>query len=664
MHARGPRPLSIRASAVPEVALLLVPGAMTVALAFQSGGHGTRATSVAAVEMAVLLAVWLVLAQSPLHAVTRTLAIAVTALVGLAGWAALSATWSLSVERAAPEAVRTLLYATTLALFGLVATTPRRVRILALGLAGGCVAISVAALASRTLPDLIARSPGYSLDQLAYPLSYWNGLGLLAAVGSVLCLHLTCRADEPAWVRRLAAAGLPLLVATLYATLSRGAAVAALVGICLYLLLARPAGLLAVAIAVAPSTAAALAAVQVTTADRFVALAPDPTTMSNARWISIALAACALAAGVLRGTADAALAHRLGDAPRWSPRTIARRDAVAVAVLAAVVAVALVEAVRDTERYHAPSGEAHVGPARLLSTGSSGRSAYWEVALDAAADRPLIGKGAGTFELVWVRHRETARLFARNAHSLYLETLAELGAVGLALLLTGLATMAVGLMRQARRGSPDRALWVALLAASAAWSVHAAVDWNWELPAVSLWVFAIGGAALAQQPDPPRARPGRYMRRAVARWALVATCVFVAVISARLAIAAAQLDAAVHAAEDGDCEKAEARADVSLRWRDQSGPYVVLAWCRRNSSSGAAKRAMVEAVERNPQDWRLHYDFALVLAYAGEDPRAEAEAARVLNPLGPGVREAAVVFARGTRASRRAYARNAQFLLR
>ena len=50
------------------------------------------------------------------------------------------------------------------------------------------------------------------------------------------------------------------------------------------------------------------------------------------------------------------------------------------------------------------------------------------------ADEPLLGTGAGSFEARFVREGSIG-LPARDAHNLYLETLAELGPVGLALLL-------------------------------------------------------------------------------------------------------------------------------------------------------------------------------------------------------------------------------------
>ena len=75
---------------------------------------------------------------------------------------------------------------------------------------------------------------------------------------------------------------------------------------------------------------------------------------------------------------------------------------------------------------------------RLLSASGNGRSDYWRVARTMVRDEPLLGTGAGSFEAHWFRERSVP-FHARDAHNLYLETLAELGPVGLALLLATLA---------------------------------------------------------------------------------------------------------------------------------------------------------------------------------------------------------------------------------
>ena len=84
----------------------------------------------------------------------------------------------------------------------------------------------------------------------------------------------------------------------------------------------------------------------------------------------------------------------------------------------------------------------------------------------------------------------------RDAHSLYLETAAELGLVGLAALLALLG----GVAAAARRARAPAAT-----AALAAWAVHAGVDWDWELPALTLVAVLLAGRVIAAaEPEPER----------------------------------------------------------------------------------------------------------------------------------------------------------------
>ena len=63
----------------------------------------------------------------------------------------------------------------------------------------------------------------------------------------------------------------------------------------------------------------------------------------------------------------------------------------------------------------------------------NGRYTYWKVAIDATSGHLLAGNGGGTFQLLW-DPRAPYYSPVENAHSLYVETLAETGVVGLALL--------------------------------------------------------------------------------------------------------------------------------------------------------------------------------------------------------------------------------------
>ena len=109
------------------------------------------------------------------------------------------------------------------------------------------------------------------------------------------------------------------------------------------------------------------------------------------------------------------------------------------------------------------------------------------------AAHPLAGVGASGFRVEWRRERTVADP-ARDAHSLPLETLAELGLVGFALLAAwaaGVAHVASAAWRAAPRCAGPAAALVL-------WVVHACLDWDWEMPALTLVALALAAALLAQ----------------------------------------------------------------------------------------------------------------------------------------------------------------------
>jgi O-antigen ligase len=136
-----------------------------------------------------------------------------------------------------------------------------------------------------------------------------------------------------------------------------------------------------------------------------------------------------------------------------------------------------------------------------LASADSPRYEYWKVALRAFGDAPLKGSGAGGFAVDWLRERPVARP-ARDAHSLEIETLAELGVVGGALL----ALLGAGIVlatRRAGRRAPGSVAGPA--AALAAYAFHASIDWDWEMPALTLVGVALAGFLLAASaPDAAR----------------------------------------------------------------------------------------------------------------------------------------------------------------
>ena len=154
----------------------------------------------------------------------------------------------------------------------------------------------------------------------------------------------------------------------------------------------------------------------------------------------------------------------------WGSPRAAR---VVVAVAAAGLALALVLPAGSLADDLAP----HAGP----------RAWYWHVAWGEAAESPVVGRGAGTFALSWAAEQPVPES-ARDAHSLYLETLAELGLVGLALLALALAPPLVAALR--------RPVVPAAAGAYVAFCLHAGLDWDWELPAVTVTGLLCGCALL------------------------------------------------------------------------------------------------------------------------------------------------------------------------
>ena len=208
-----------------------------------------------------------------------------------------------------------------------------------------------------------------------------------------------------------------------------------------------------------------------------IGLAAGVAFLLDARLRPVGLAAVALFLPTLaltgsRGGWVAALA---GCAVALALRTGRRRlGAVAAGVAALALVVALV----------LPAGSL----ADDLADRAGDRPWYWHVAWAEVAEHPLAGRGAGTFELAWLE-AQPAPVFVRDAHSLYLETLAELGVVGLTLLALALAAPLAAASLQVSAAAAGG--YVAFL-------VHAGVDWDWEMPVVTAAGLFCGAALFTQ----------------------------------------------------------------------------------------------------------------------------------------------------------------------
>ncbi|HEX7527007.1 MAG TPA: O-antigen ligase family protein [Gaiellaceae bacterium] len=531
--------------------------ALTAGLAFDGGGYQPVSfdRGLVGVSAAALVLVVLVRGSRP-GRLSRAL------LVGLGlltAWTAVSWLWSDSPPVVLEEAQRTAVY---LAAAAAVVLAGRRVP--AAWLAGGVAAGATAAvgwnLFLRLAPDWAGRAPlRTDIGQLADPVGYANSLALLAALAFVLALGLDS----------VAAVALVPLAAEIALQQSTGTVAALALGLAAYLLtVARPIrtlGLLALPL-VGALVVAGVGSVR----------NPPPTDLLAAAHIGhrllLVLALLTIAQGVI---------VRVRLLPSGSRVPARRARPLAVAAGLAAVAVAPF-ALRGHER-----------------------ARYWHVAWHELAANPVLGSGAGTFADWWLRLR-TVPQSPHEAHSLYLETLAELGPLGLALLLLALAAGLAGAWRLRREP-----LGPALLAALITYDLAAAVDFHWELAGVTAPAIALAASAAVHADDEDRMVPNRYA---------------VPVLAA-LTVAGVLALAGSSALVAGNPQRALRFAPYS------SEAWKTLAESRRASGDSAgALRAYRRAVKLDPNDWSAWAELAGLLN--GEPRRlALAEAAR-LNPFG------------------------------
>jgi hypothetical protein len=478
--ARG-RAARAQAAALLGARATLVAG--PVVLAFFSGGFfdGPRdiALLVGGVVLAVLAAVTPTDELVPPRPAAR---LALVAAAAYAGWIALSATWAPVSDFAGDDAERALLYAVVLAAAAIAFRDRAAARALEPLAAAGAIVVVGYGLSGRLLPGLVTQHPQASaVGRLDQPLTYWNAMGALAVIGLILCARVAGDGARPAALRAGAAAAAVPLGMGCYLSFSRGALAALGAGLLVLVFLAPTrAQLRAVLLTLAAGAAGALAAAA-SPAVRALEGSSATREREGAIVLAVALVLMAGAALAARGTLGAAPP---GDRPLRLPR------GARWAALAAIVALLVVPIVAAGGRQQAPPATGATSQ-RLSSLGSN-RYGYWRVALDTGVDHPLAGVGASGFRVAWLQHRKVSES-VRDAHSLELETFAELGLVGVALLAALLAGVALS-ARTAHR--VDSALAAGAGAALTAWAFHSAIDWDWEMPALTLVAVVLAGALL------------------------------------------------------------------------------------------------------------------------------------------------------------------------
>ena len=624
-------------------------GIALFALALNGGTYGLSSRNSLAIAIWWAIGLGALLGLRPAARVPRA-ALAATALLGaLALLSVVSITWADAAENALSESGRILLYLGVFVV-AVVATSRGSAGRIVDGLAVGIAAVAVLALLDRCFPHVIDHGPitsDFKDDpRLTYPLNYWNGLSIFAGLAFPGLLRIAV-AGRTGATRALALAPLPALAGTIYLTSSRGGAISAGVGVLAFVALADRRLAAVMAAFVMALGSAATVAILSSRHELVDGPLGSSAALSQGRSAALLIAlACALTAA-----AWLAVARLERPLPPLSRRWKAVLAAIGLVVLVAGVAAAdpgsRLDSFKKPPRV-AGQGGGVTNNTHLLSGGGHGRWQAWDAAVGEFRAHPIAGGGAGSYEAWWARHADISYV-TRYAHSLYLQTLGELGLLGGALLLGLVGVVGVTAARRWRgsRGA-ERGVLAAAIAMLLAWAVAAGFDWIWELTAVGVVGIVLlglltGPATAGATEDPEPAAPARSRRRSRRNFLVRAGVVVVSV-----AVIVSLAIPLLTRVQIQDSQRAAARGDLSGAARDArtardvapwaASPYQQLAVVQEQADDLRAARSSIgDALERDPDSWLLWLLRARIEQESGR-PLAARQAfdrAVELNPKSP-----------------------------
>jgi O-Antigen ligase/Tetratricopeptide repeat len=323
--------------------------------------------------------------------------------------------------------------------------------------------------------------------------------------------------------------------------------------------------------------------------------------------------------------------------PRWTivPRSHALTTVAVAGLVALIAAVAFDAPGRASDGWDEfKGGEAPGrGAERLGSVAGESRYQFWGAAVRQNATDPLIGTGSGTFAYWWTREGDVPEI-AQDTHSLYLQTLGELGIVGLALLAAFLAVILVwGGRNVVRASSESRPYLAAALAGCMAFFLTAIFDWMWQIPVLTIAMLLLAAALVTaggEHRGSGGALPGPW-RAAVAVAALVAIVAITIPLASTSLLRQSEAEAR---AGDLDAALQAARSAQNVEPGAASPRLQQALVLEAQGELDAAAEVAQQATEREPTNWRTW-----LILFRIEAERGNADAAlrlyrkaRALNP--------------------------------
>jgi hypothetical protein len=442
---------------------------------------------------------------------------------------ALSVVWSVQPSASWQDANRMLAYtAVFAAAVAAVRLAPGRWQAVIGGVTlAGLIVCGYAVLCKVFPADL---EPANTYARLKAPFGYWNAIGLAAAMAAIGCLWLGARRHGHALLSAMAYPGMGLALLTLALAYSRGALAALAVGVVVWMCIV-PLRLRGAAVLIAGGVcAAAVAAWDFTNH----ALSSEGIAMAQRTTAGHQLGVLVLAMLIVLALVGIAAGFSTG---RRAPRPLARRRAGAalLAVLAVAVlafAAALAHSHRgftgtishDVSSLTDPNARTPPNTPGRFTAVASVRARYWKEALQVFSAHPALGAGAMGYQTARLRYR-TAPLVVAHAHGFFVQTLADLGLVGLGIALALLAVWLAAAGRAThpfdRRWTPwsawrgvrsggERPGWrrlpedlagytaeriglLSMLCIVVVFGAHSLVDWTWYVPGNAIVALLCAG---------------------------------------------------------------------------------------------------------------------------------------------------------------------------
>lgn len=427
-------------------------------------------------------------------------------------WTGASLTWSIASELTWTEFNRTGGYLALFLIAVIVGRSPAARSLAAWLFFVAASAAGIFALGAKALPTVVDNLD--NIGRLAIPLEYPNALGLLMALAFPLSIYFAASRTSFWMMRLFSALVSPLLLITLYFTLSRGSVLALAIG-------------LAIFFAAAPLRLRSFGLLMLSLPPVFLISwwsNGQPVLTQNGVELGLRSAAAYslrlyLLYTVMTIGVVFLIALIVGKKIQFPIILTRIAGTMIILVIVASASAGIFLSVKslpslkiwlnETRETLTSERTGEEGPARLFTISSLGRWELWKEAIANWQDNPVAGSGGQTFPVVHLLRRENTD-FVKQPHGLPFRMLSELGAVGFILIgLFIVFTQAVALLRSSKITNRwEKGQVITIVAVMTIYLIHTAYDWDWNMFALTAAYFFFAGMAIGWRPQ-SRTNPSR-----------------------------------------------------------------------------------------------------------------------------------------------------------